>query len=52
MGNKRGVYKVLMGKPVEKRPLGRLMRRWKDNIKINFKGSGMWGHGLDRAGSE
>jgi hypothetical protein len=29
----RGVYRVLVGKPEGKRPLGRLRRRWKDNIK-------------------
>ena len=26
-----------MGKPEEKRPLGRLRRRWEDNIKIDFR---------------
>ena len=38
-----------MGKPEEKRPLGRPRRRWKDNIKMDVSGSGMWGYGLDRA---
>jgi hypothetical protein len=32
MGKARGVYRVLMGKPEGKRPLGRPRRRWVDNI--------------------
>jgi len=32
MGERRGVYWVLVGKPEEKRPLGRPRRRWEDNI--------------------
>ena len=32
MGQKRGVYRVLVGKPEGKRPLGRLRHRWEDNI--------------------
>jgi len=31
------VYRVLVGKPGRKRPLGRHSRRWKDNIKMNFQ---------------
>jgi hypothetical protein len=34
MGKSRGLYRVLVGKPEGKRPLGRLRRRWEDNIKI------------------
>jgi hypothetical protein len=34
MGDRRGVYMVLVGKPEGKRQLGRPRRRWKDNIKI------------------
>jgi hypothetical protein len=30
----RGVYRVLIGKPEGKRPLGRPRRRWEDNIKL------------------
>jgi hypothetical protein len=30
----RGVHRVLVGKPEEKRPLGRPRRRWEDNIKM------------------
>jgi len=36
MGERRGVYRVLMGKPEGKRPLGRSSRRWEDNIKMNL----------------
>jgi hypothetical protein len=36
MGEKRNVYKLLVGKPERKRPLGRLRRRWIDNIKIDL----------------
>ena len=34
MGERRGVYRVLVGKPEGKRPLGRPRSRWKDNIKL------------------
>ena len=34
MGEGRGVYRVLVGKPEEKRPLGRPRCRWEDNIKM------------------
>ena len=37
MGERRGVYRVLVGKPEGKRPLGRLRHRWEDNIKINLQ---------------
>jgi hypothetical protein len=33
----RGVYRILLGKPEGKRPLGRPGRRWEDNIKIDLK---------------
>jgi len=36
MGEKRGVYRVLMGKPEGKRPLGRPRHRWDDNIKMDL----------------
>jgi hypothetical protein len=35
MGERRSVYMVLVEKPEEKRPLGRLRRRWEDNIKMD-----------------
>ena len=37
MGEKRGVYRVLVGKPERKRPLGRPGRKWEDNIKMNLQ---------------
>jgi len=37
MGERRGVYRVLVGKPEGKRPLGRPKRRWEDNIKIELQ---------------
>jgi hypothetical protein len=36
MGEKRGVYRVLVGKPEGKRPLVRPRRRWEDNILLFF----------------
>jgi hypothetical protein len=33
-GEKRNAYRILVGKPERKRPLGRRRRRWLDNIKI------------------
>jgi hypothetical protein len=35
MGEGRGVYRVLVGRPEGKRPLGRRWRRWEDNIKMD-----------------
>jgi hypothetical protein len=37
MGEKRNVYRILMGKPEGKRPLGRTKRRWVNNIKIGLR---------------
>jgi hypothetical protein len=37
MGERRGVYSVLVGKPERKRPLGIPRRRWEDNIKLNLQ---------------
>jgi hypothetical protein len=36
MGKRKGVYRVLVGRPEGKRPLGRPRRRCEDNIKIDF----------------
>jgi hypothetical protein len=36
-GERKDVYRVLVGKPKGKRPLGRPMRRWEDNIKMDFQ---------------
>ena len=35
-GERRGVYRVLVGKPEGKRPLGGPRRRWEDNIKMGL----------------
>ena len=37
MGERRGVYRVLMGKPEGKIPLGRPRHRWEDNIKMDIQ---------------
>jgi len=37
MGENRGIYRVLVGKPEGKRPLGRLKLRWEDNIKMDLQ---------------
>jgi len=37
MGERRGVYRVLMGKLDGKRPLGRHRRGWEDNIKMDLR---------------
>jgi hypothetical protein len=36
-GEGKGVYRVLVGKPGGKRPLGRHGRRWEDNIKMDLQ---------------
>ena len=36
MGERRGVYRVLVGKPEGKKLLGRPRRRWEDNIKMDI----------------
>jgi hypothetical protein len=36
MGEGRGVYRVLVGKPEGRRPLGRPRRRWEDNIRMDL----------------
>ena len=37
MGEERGVYRILVGKPEERRPLGRHRRRWVDNIRTDLQ---------------
>jgi len=37
MGERRVLYRVLVGKPEGKRPLGRPRHKWEDNIKINLQ---------------
>jgi hypothetical protein len=46
MGKQRKVFKVLVGKPEGKRPLGRPRSRWKDEIKMDLKEIG-WGGGVE-----
>jgi hypothetical protein len=41
-GEKRNAYRLLVGKPEGKRPLGRLRRRWVDNIRMDL-GEVAWG---------
>ena len=41
-GEERGVYRVLVGKPEGRRPLGRPRRRWVDNIRMDLWDVGMW----------
>jgi hypothetical protein len=43
MGEERKVYKVLVGKPEGKRPLGRPRRRWEDGIRMDLREIGLWG---------
>ena len=50
MGDRRGVYSVLVGKPDGRRPFGRPRRRWGDNIKMDLR-EVCGRYGLDRAGS-
>jgi len=37
MGDRRGVYRVLVGKPEGQRPLARPRRRWEDSIKMDLR---------------
>jgi hypothetical protein len=41
MGEGRSVYRVLIGRPQGKRPLGRPRRRWEDNIKLDLREIGI-----------
>jgi hypothetical protein len=43
MGEERGVYRVLVGKLEGKRLMGRLRRRWEDNIKMYLQEVGCGG---------
>jgi len=45
MGERRGVYRVLVGKPEGRRPLGRPRHRWEDNIKKDLEEVGCGGMG-------
>jgi hypothetical protein len=48
MGEKRNVYRLLVGKPEGKRPLGRPRRRWMNNIKMDLLEIGL--NGVDWIG--
>jgi len=37
MGEMKNAYKILFGKPEEKKPLGRPRHKWKDNIKMDLR---------------
>jgi hypothetical protein len=43
MGETRGIFGVLVGKPEGKRPLGRPRHRWEDNVKVDLQEVGCWG---------
>jgi hypothetical protein len=50
MGEGRGVYRVLVGRPEGKRPLGRPRRRWKDNIRLDLREIGIdWANWIQPA---
>jgi hypothetical protein len=42
MGERRGVYRLLVGKPEGKRPLGRPRLRWENNIKTDLQEETLW----------
>jgi hypothetical protein len=55
MGEVRGAYNILVGRPDGRRPLGRPRRRWEDNIKIDLREIGFgdvdwihWAHDRNR----
>jgi hypothetical protein len=51
MGEEIKVYKLLVGKPEGKRPLGRPRRRWENGVRMDFKEIGLGGVDLDSVGS-
>jgi hypothetical protein len=50
MGERRGAYRALVGKPEGRRPLGRPRRKWESNIKMDLREVGL-GYNLNRCGS-
>jgi hypothetical protein len=48
---KRNAYRIRVGKPEGKRPLGRPRRRWKDNITVDLTEVGWVGNGPDSSSS-
>jgi hypothetical protein len=52
MGDRKGVYRVLVGKPEGNRPLGRPRCRLEDNIKMDLQDVGIWtGSNWSRTGT-
>jgi hypothetical protein len=55
MGEVRGAYNILVGRPEGRRPLGKPRHRWEDNIKMNLREIGFgdvdWIHWGQVAGS-
>jgi len=49
MGGERGAYRVFVGRPEGKRPLGRPRRRWENNIDVDLQE--VREHGLNLSGS-
>jgi hypothetical protein len=49
-GEKNNAYRLLVGEPEGRKPLGRQRRRWMDNIKMDLR-DGMGWYGLDWFGS-
>jgi hypothetical protein len=50
MGNKKSAFRVMVEKPEGNRPLGRVRRRWKTNIKLDLRGK-RGRRGQDQSGS-
>jgi hypothetical protein len=48
----RGVYRILVGRPEGKRPVGRPRRRWEDNIKMYLRMTGIDGANWIRQGQD
>jgi hypothetical protein len=42
MGEGKGAYRIFVGKPEGRRPLGRPRRRWEDNIRMDLREVGVW----------
>jgi hypothetical protein len=47
MGEGRGAYRILVGRPEGRRTLGRSRRRWEDNMKMELQEVGWGGGGMD-----
>jgi hypothetical protein len=49
MGERRGAYRALVGKPEGRRPLGRPRSTFEDSIEVELREIVWWGHRLDRS---